>query len=309
MGLFDSIFGGSPNIEKLQKNRDVDGLIKALSHSQTYIREQAAHSLGGIKDARSIDPLAKALSDQNSDVQIKAAQSLKQFDETQIIQVLPKIDAILTNHAAQQRAKDEEAQKKKEAEQKRKLEEARRENEANARQATTSKSSAIAAQVVKIFEEFSVRPNEQLIDKLNALVKESADPDVTTAILRTFDFDTKNLGVFGFAIQSLGLVRDPRALDKLMEVMNQFNAATTHSNPQLRSILTDHVQRAGFAIVNLVYNGRDSNPKAIPHLMKVYDSRVFPDSIKSTALVAIGKFADAHPEAREYYQREFKKLR
>jgi len=133
MGFFDSIFGGSPNIEKLQKNRDVDGLIKALSHSQTYIREQAAHALGGIKDARSIEPLSQALSDQSSDVQLKAAQSLKQFDGTQITRVLPKVDAIL-DHASQQQKKEEEAQAKKVAEQKKREEEEQKRKNMEAQQ-------------------------------------------------------------------------------------------------------------------------------------------------------------------------------
>jgi hypothetical protein len=98
MGFFDCIFGsGVPNIPTLQKNRDVDGLIKALMHNQTIVREQAAQALGAIEGDRSIDPLIRSLSDPSTDVQLKAAQSLKQYDSAEI---MTKIAMILNDRGA-----------------------------------------------------------------------------------------------------------------------------------------------------------------------------------------------------------------
>ena len=45
MGIFDGIF--KPNIKKMAKNRDIDGIIKALNYEKDWkIRRQAAMTLG-----------------------------------------------------------------------------------------------------------------------------------------------------------------------------------------------------------------------------------------------------------------------
>ncbi len=48
MGLFSSIFG--PNIKKLEKNKDIDGLVKVLKHKDSYYQQSAANALVRIGD-------------------------------------------------------------------------------------------------------------------------------------------------------------------------------------------------------------------------------------------------------------------
>lgn len=74
MGLFD--FFKDPDVEKMQHNNDVTGMIKALKHNKTVIRAKAAKALGNVSDECAIDPLIKCLSDQSWDVQINAAKAL-----------------------------------------------------------------------------------------------------------------------------------------------------------------------------------------------------------------------------------------
>ena len=55
------IFG--PNIRKMKENHDIDGLIKALKHSDTVVRMDAAIALGEIRNIRAVEPLIDALKD------------------------------------------------------------------------------------------------------------------------------------------------------------------------------------------------------------------------------------------------------
>lgn len=165
------------------------------------------------------------------------------------------------------------------------------------------------SQVRKLLKEFATSPSQGAISGLNTLVSNSDDPDVTSALIEAFDIKTTNMGVFGLALQSLGLVKDPRALEFLMEKLGTLEALSKSTpNPQARTILADHYNRTACSIVNIVYNKRDSSPKAIPYLMKIYLSTDLPDAIKPNALVAIEYFADSHSEASDFYQRETKRM-
>lgn len=59
------VFGfGKPNIEKLEKKRDVEGLIKALNYRKdSIIMREAADALGEIEDPSAIIPLIKSFDD------------------------------------------------------------------------------------------------------------------------------------------------------------------------------------------------------------------------------------------------------
>ena len=55
-----SIFG-PPNVQKMLADKNIEGLIKALGHSDQAIRHQAVLALAQIGDPRAIGPLAGAL--------------------------------------------------------------------------------------------------------------------------------------------------------------------------------------------------------------------------------------------------------
>ena len=59
MGFFSRLF--KPNVEKLRRRRDVNGLIKALEYEDWQIRRQAADALGEIGDNGAIKPLSQIL--------------------------------------------------------------------------------------------------------------------------------------------------------------------------------------------------------------------------------------------------------
>lgn len=173
-----------------------------------------------------------------------------------------------------------------------------------------SPSASNGAQVRDLFRTFSTAPTQQILDQVTALVSDSDDPDVTTAVLEAFDLQTSNLGVFGLALQSLGFVRDPRALEYLMERFDDLQQTSqSHPNPQLRSIFADHYLRAGSSIVNLVFNKRDLNPKAIPYLKTIWHSNAFSSGRTQTmALVALENFVPDFPELNDYIKEQERSL-
>lgn len=78
MGIFNK-FSKPPNIEKMKKNRDVKGLIKALKHKDLSVRAAAACVLGEIGDARAVGPLAQALKDKHVLVQRTVKEALEKI--------------------------------------------------------------------------------------------------------------------------------------------------------------------------------------------------------------------------------------
>ncbi len=64
---------GSPNIEKLKERRNVDGLIKALSHKDAAIRRDAARALGVLGDQRAVEPLGNLLLYSHGKAEVRGA--------------------------------------------------------------------------------------------------------------------------------------------------------------------------------------------------------------------------------------------
>jgi len=79
-----------PNIKKLVKGRNVDGLITALKDPDRDVRREAAQALGDLKDTRGIHPLIDALADTESSVRSKVAYALGDLGDTIAVESLIK---------------------------------------------------------------------------------------------------------------------------------------------------------------------------------------------------------------------------
>lgn len=62
-----------PNIEKMEENKDVEGLIKALTHGDSGIRGLAVLALGRIGDPTAAGPIIQLLKDNDYHVRWAAA--------------------------------------------------------------------------------------------------------------------------------------------------------------------------------------------------------------------------------------------
>lgn len=75
MALLNTLFG--PNIRRLARRKDVEGLITALSYPRRWkIRRDAAIALGKLADTRAVVPLIAALKDAKDDVRQAARSAL-----------------------------------------------------------------------------------------------------------------------------------------------------------------------------------------------------------------------------------------
>jgi HEAT repeat protein len=80
---------GPPNIDKLETNRDVNGLIKALTYRQDEdIRRKAAFALGALGDSLAIPALVSALDDPADWVRWSAAYTLSGMGDVRCVPTL-----------------------------------------------------------------------------------------------------------------------------------------------------------------------------------------------------------------------------
>ncbi|MCX7914486.1 MAG: HEAT repeat domain-containing protein [Thermodesulfovibrionales bacterium] len=77
-----------PNIENMKRNRDVEGLIKALNHKDDRIRFDAICALRDINDGKIKEPFILDLQDKNSSICIIAAEVLGNMKERRAIKYL-----------------------------------------------------------------------------------------------------------------------------------------------------------------------------------------------------------------------------
>ena len=88
------------DVKKMQANKDVAGLVKALKDKDPMVRGDAAEILGKIGDSQAVEPLIEALKDI---VQFIAAESLKKIGEPAIeplIKALKNKDTLIQSGAA-----------------------------------------------------------------------------------------------------------------------------------------------------------------------------------------------------------------
>lgn len=85
MGMF-GLF--KPNVEKMKKERDVKGLIKALKHKDRYIRSEAASALAEIGDARVVEPFINALKDESFPAKAIVAKNLIKIGDERAVDPL-----------------------------------------------------------------------------------------------------------------------------------------------------------------------------------------------------------------------------
>lgn len=67
-------FSNKPNIPLMERNRDIDGLMRALNDHDVYIRRNSVKALGRLKDRKAISALETSLNIDKDKLVIKLAQ-------------------------------------------------------------------------------------------------------------------------------------------------------------------------------------------------------------------------------------------
>ena len=85
-----------PDVKKMEMERDIEGLIKALGYKnkgsieEQWIRGYAASALGKIGDTRAIGPLIKVLDDPDTDVRMRVAEAMGKIGDERAMEPLIK---------------------------------------------------------------------------------------------------------------------------------------------------------------------------------------------------------------------------
>ena len=76
-----------PDVEKMEKNKDINGLTKALKDQDEHVRWKAAGALGNMGDTRAVEPLIQTLKD-DVDVRWAAALALGKIGDAKAVEPL-----------------------------------------------------------------------------------------------------------------------------------------------------------------------------------------------------------------------------
>ncbi len=77
-----------PNVQKMMKKKDVNGLIRAIGDAERHVRLAAIEALGDIGDTRAVEPLIAALKDSSWGVRQYAATALGAIGDTRAVKPL-----------------------------------------------------------------------------------------------------------------------------------------------------------------------------------------------------------------------------
>jgi len=77
-----------PDLVKLKRKKEIDGLINALTYKDAKIRRYAADALGDLKDPKAVDALIKALDDEKEIVGIHALRALGEIEDPKVTEGL-----------------------------------------------------------------------------------------------------------------------------------------------------------------------------------------------------------------------------
>jgi HEAT repeat protein len=209
---------GPPNVEKMKAKKDVEGLIKALSHEKSFvIRWPASVALGDIGDPRAVGPLIVLLKDADSIMRSSAAESLGKIGDTRSVE--PLIAAL-------------------------------QDKDSHVREAASEALGKIGEPAVKplvaALKDADVRVSEKAAELLGKIGEPAVEPLI--ASLKGADSDSnvreraaKTLGIIGnvhaveplndtlkdkdarvrgFAADALGLIGDARAVEPLCAALN-----------------------------------------------------------------------------------------
>ena len=74
------VFGmGKPNIKKMQREKNVEELIKLLEHEDKKVRTKAVYALGEIGDTRAVEPLTNRLKYEKMYTRARVAWALNEL--------------------------------------------------------------------------------------------------------------------------------------------------------------------------------------------------------------------------------------
>ena len=203
-----------PNIEKMEEENDVEGLIRASQKEKDYeIRARAAGALGNIGDPRAVEPLSKGLKDTYNPVRVEVANALGKIRDPRIVE--PLLEALSDQDINVKEKAWDALQKSCDA----------RDTEPLIEALHNSETRDYAAKILGKIGRPAVEPLIKLIQNEEYFVRVSAIEqlgiigderavDPLIGLLRDQDLMT-------LAVKALGIIGDKRAVDPLIELFEE----------------------------------------------------------------------------------------
>ena len=189
--------------------------LEMLKNANAAVREKAAEALGQSKSSRAVEPLIAALNDPDFGVQGSAAKALGEIKDSRAIQpLMTNIKDAVKNGKAKKGPDDEYSYTDEQR--------SRRDVAQNAAEALGNLGVPARDVLMAAFKD----KDEDLSGYGNAGLEKMGVPAVDSLIAEVRD---PNSGVRSGAVQILGKIKDPRAVEALVEVLQvkdlQFSAA------------------------------------------------------------------------------------
>jgi HEAT repeat protein len=193
----------------------VSSEVGKLKDADATIRQKAADALGQSKSSRAVEPLIAALDDPDFGVQNRAAIALGEIKDSRAIQPLMTIITDAAKNGKPKKGPDDEYSYTDE-------QRSRRDVAQNAAEALGNLGAPARDVLMAAFKD----KDEDLSGYGNAGLEKMGAPSVDALIAEVRD---QNSGVRSGAVQILGKIKDPRAVEALVEVLQvkdlQFSAA------------------------------------------------------------------------------------
>ncbi len=243
MSLLQGLF--KPNIETLKKNRDIDGLIKALRYYQKdyKVRMSAVYALEEIGDIRAFEPLVDTLKDSNEEVRRRVMYALARIGGTRAVEplaaALDDSDGIVRRFAIQALAE-------------------------------IGNTRAVELLIMKL-ENHGWEQN----DIIQALVK-IKDTRAVEPLMNVLQDDSLYWETRALAAEALGKIKDARAVEPLINALkdNYPLGIREHAAKALGEIQDKRAVEPLLVVLNVISDAEEALMKIEPNLLELFQWRL-----------------------------------
>lgn len=232
VGLF-FVSGCTPNVEKMKKNQDVEGLIKVLDNEDEELRHEAVDALGNLGDIRAVEPLIELLKDDKSWYLSNVIDALGSLKDPRAVQ--PLIEIMSIEHVR-----------------------------GNAAQALGEIGDHQA--IVPLISYMGISADEYDLEDIQEVLLKFGEAAVLPLIDALKDED---FSLAGRAADLLGEIGDERAIQPLIEALDVYSVRNhaafslkkfgeTAVEPLIHALMVDHIEYAYYPLIQIGSAGTES---------------------------------------------------
>jgi len=253
----------------------IEVLLEALKDKQWVVRRSAAEALGKLKDPRAVEPLIKALKDKDSGVRRSAAEALGKLKDPRAVE--PLIGALKDEYPLVRWSVAEALGE---------LRDPR----------------AVEPLIKALKDKYWRESAAKALEKINPKWRETEEAKKWVPVFIS-DLKSKSLGIREAAVYALGELKDPRAVEPLIEALKDKDSGVRRSVAEALGKLKDPraVEPLIGALKDEDWYGRESvaealgelgDPRAVEPLIKALKDKDL--TVRHYAAEALRKITGQH---------------